>query len=161
MDDGERPAVTVALLGPFAVGVDDEPVRLPDRLRSLLAGLAVGRGEPVTVERLVDVVWGEDLPAAPQRSLQVLVRRLRTALGDAAVETVPGGYRLAVPAERVDAAAFADLVRARPGDAPAAERRRPSSSSSSRNRADGVLSIVSRPSPKSVDPPAGVRKSGV
>ncbi|MFE7504124.1 BTAD domain-containing putative transcriptional regulator [Promicromonospora sp. NPDC057488] len=124
MDDGDRPAVTVALLGPFAVGVDDEPVRLPDRLRSLLAGLAVGRGEPVTVERLVDVVWGEDLPAAPQRSLQVLVRRLRSALGDAAVETVPGGYRLAVPPERVDAAAFADLVRARPGDAPAAERRR-------------------------------------
>ncbi|WP_020015092.1 AfsR/SARP family transcriptional regulator [Promicromonospora sukumoe] len=124
MDDGERPAVTVALLGPFAVEVDDEPVRLPDRLRSLLAGLAVGRGEPVTVERLVDVVWGEDLPAAPQRSLQVLVRRLRTALGDAAVETVPGGYRLAVPAERVDAAVFADLVQARPGEAPAAERRR-------------------------------------
>lgn len=124
MDDGQRPAVTVALLGPFAVGVDDEPVRLPDRLRSLLAGLAMGRGDPVTVERLVDVVWGEDLPAAPQRSLQVLVRRLRSALGDAAVETVPGGYRLAVPAERVDAAAFADLVRARPGAAPAAERRR-------------------------------------
>lgn len=124
MDDGERPAVTVALLGPFAVGVDDEPVRLPDRLRSLVAGLALGRGEPVAVERLVDVVWGEDLPAAPQRSLQVLVRRLRTALGDAAVETVAGGYRLAVPAERVDVAAFADLVRARPGDPPAAERRR-------------------------------------
>ncbi|MFI2489088.1 BTAD domain-containing putative transcriptional regulator [Promicromonospora kroppenstedtii] len=123
-DDADRPAVTVALLGPFAVWVDDEPVRLPDRLRSLLAGLAVGRGEPVTVERLVDVVWGEDLPAAPQRSLQVLVRRLRTALGEAAVETVPGGYRLATPAERVDVAAFTDLVRARPGDAPAVERRR-------------------------------------
>ena len=133
MDDGQQPAVMVAVLGPFAVLVDGEAVRLPGRLRSLLAALAVGAGGPVTVERLVDVVWGEDLPAAPQQSLQVLVRRLRIALGDGTIETVPGGYRLGVPAERVDVAlfsalldvtSFSALMAARRADDPAAERRR-------------------------------------
>ncbi|MFD6444591.1 BTAD domain-containing putative transcriptional regulator [Promicromonospora sp. NPDC060204] len=124
MDDGHEPAVTVAVLGPFAVVVDGAEVRLPGRLRSLLAGLAAGAGAPVSVERLVDVVWGEELPASPQGSLQVLVRRLRSVLGDAVVETGPGGYRLALPAGRVDVASFAGLVQPRPGEAPAAERRR-------------------------------------
>ncbi|WP_158281076.1 BTAD domain-containing putative transcriptional regulator [Promicromonospora sp. AC04] len=133
MDDGQQPAVTVAVLGPFAVLVDGAAVHLPGRLRSLLAALAVGAGAPVTVERLVDVVWGEDLPAAPQQSLQVLVRRLRIALGDGTVETVPGGYRLNLPAEHVDVASFsalldvtsfAALMAARRADDPAAERRR-------------------------------------
>ncbi|MFD7023754.1 BTAD domain-containing putative transcriptional regulator, partial [Promicromonospora sukumoe] len=112
MDDGQRPAVTVAVLGPFAVTVDGVEVHLPGRLRALLAGLAVGAGAPVPVERLVEVVWGEDLPVSPQRSLQVLVSRLRSVVGDDAVETVPGGYRLAVPAGQVDVASFAALVAA-------------------------------------------------
>ncbi|MFD7307340.1 BTAD domain-containing putative transcriptional regulator [Promicromonospora sp. NPDC059942] len=124
MDDGHEPAVTVSVLGPFAVVVDGAEVRLPGRLRALLAGLAVGAGAPVSVERLVDVVWGEELPASPQGSLQVLVRRLRSVLGDAVIETEPGGYRLALPATRVDVASFAGLVQPRPGEAPAAERRR-------------------------------------
>ncbi|MFJ3404639.1 AfsR/SARP family transcriptional regulator [Promicromonospora sp. NPDC090134] len=124
MDDGHEPAVTVSVLGTFAVVVDGVEVRLPGRPRTLLAGLAVGAGAPVSVEHLVDVVWGEDLPASPQGSLQVLVRRLRSVLGDAVVETVPGGYRLAVPVGRVDVASFAELVQARPAEAPAAERRR-------------------------------------
>ncbi|MEV0893984.1 BTAD domain-containing putative transcriptional regulator [Promicromonospora sp. NPDC050262] len=124
MDDGHEPAVTVSVLGPFAVVVDGEEVRLTGRLRALLAALAVGAGEPVPVERLVDVVWGEELPESPQRSLQVLVRRLRTVLGDAAVETVPGGYRLAVPAGRVDVRSFVGLVQVRHAEDPAAERRR-------------------------------------
>ncbi|MFI2364547.1 AfsR/SARP family transcriptional regulator [Promicromonospora sp. NPDC019610] len=123
-DDGHEPAVTVSVLGPFAVVVDGAAVRLPGRLRALLTGLAVGAGAPVSVERLVDVVWGEDLPVSPQGSLQVLVRRLRSVLGDAAVETAPGGYRLALPAGRVDVASFAGLVRARLAETPAAERRR-------------------------------------
>ncbi|MGW2091430.1 AfsR/SARP family transcriptional regulator [Promicromonospora sukumoe] len=124
MDDGQRPAVTVAVLGPFAVTVDGAEVHLPGRLRALLAGLAVGASAPVPVERLVEVVWGEDLPVSPQRSLQVLVSRLRSVVGDDAVETVPGGYRLAVPAGQVDVASFAALVTAPPDDAPRPERRR-------------------------------------
>ncbi|GAA2228102.1 BTAD domain-containing putative transcriptional regulator [Promicromonospora sukumoe] len=126
MDDGQRPAVTVAVLGPFAVAVDGAEVHLPGRLRALLAGLAVAAGAPVPVERLVEVVWGEDLPVSPQRSLQVLVSRLRSVVGDDAVETVPGGYRLAVPAGQVDVASFAALVAAqvdpaRPDDAAQAD----------------------------------------
>jgi DNA-binding SARP family transcriptional activator/tetratricopeptide (TPR) repeat protein len=118
------PEVTVAVLGPFTVTVDGEVVRIPGRLRSLLAALAVGADRPVTTERLVDVVWGEELPAAPQRSLQVLVRRLRIALGDGAVETVSAGYRLALATERVDVARFSALLEVRTGSGPDAERRR-------------------------------------
>ncbi|MBE1876862.1 AfsR/SARP family transcriptional regulator [Myceligenerans pegani] len=120
----DGPVVTVAVLGPFTVTVDGTAVLLPGRLRSLLAALAVGAGRPVTTGRLVDVVWGEGLPASPQRSLQVLVRRLRVALGDGTVETAPGGYRLALATERVDVARFGALLDVRTGDGPDAERRR-------------------------------------
>ncbi|MGW8850898.1 AfsR/SARP family transcriptional regulator [Streptomyces xiamenensis] len=81
------------------------------RLRALLAALAVAGGRPVASEALVARVWWEDAPPAePVAAVQALVGRLRRVLGAAAVESVPGGYRLAAGAGDIDLFRFAELA---------------------------------------------------
>lgn len=94
--------LSVRLLGPFAVTVDGAPLPLSSRLRTLLAVLALDVGRPVSTERIAAAVWGTDRPADTRKAIQVLVTRLRTATGAAAVLTTPGGYALDVPPEAVD-----------------------------------------------------------
>ena len=42
--------------------------------RALLALLALHRGEPVSADRLIDVLWGDGLAAKPANALQALYR---------------------------------------------------------------------------------------
>lgn len=83
------------------------------RLRALLARLALDAGAVVSTATLVEAVWGEEPPAEPGNALQTLVSRLRRSLGDAGlVRQAPGGYRLAVDPDAVDAHRFERLARA-------------------------------------------------
>lgn len=105
--------VRVVLLGPIQVYADDvTPVGLGGvRLRMLLARLALEEGRAVSVDSLVDGLWGEQPPADAANALQALVSRLRRALrGSASVESASGGYRLSVRAEDVDVHRFEDLT---------------------------------------------------
>src|SRR5690349_16516462 len=77
-----------------------EPV-VGERPQALLAALAAGR--VVSVERLVESVWGDEPPASPAKALQVLVSRVRSACGAEALERTGDGYRLALPDDQVDA----------------------------------------------------------
>ncbi len=109
----------VGLLGPLEVEGDGRRVG-GGRLRALLARLALDAGRPVTVGRLVDAVWEDELPADETHALQSLVSRLRRALGDGRLAAAPGGYVLdaEVDAQRFEAlaaeghAALADPERA-------------------------------------------------
>jgi DNA-binding SARP family transcriptional activator len=101
-------------LGPLAVEVDGRDVVLTARQRALLSALLLDFGRVVSVERLADRLWGEDLPAAPAARVRALVAEVRRALGPygpAAVVTRSPGYL--VPANAVEAVAttFEDLVR--------------------------------------------------
>ena len=60
-----------------------------ERSQALLAALAAAGGRPVRAERLIDLVWGDELPANAAKSLQVLVSRTRTALGAGAIVRDP------------------------------------------------------------------------
>ncbi|HET6549718.1 MAG TPA: BTAD domain-containing putative transcriptional regulator [Solirubrobacter sp.] len=81
------------------------------RLQALLARLALDAGRPVPAGALADAVWGADLPADEQHALQSLVSRLRRALTDpGAIAPAPGGYRLALDPDAVDAHRFARLA---------------------------------------------------
>ncbi|MBW0104321.1 AfsR/SARP family transcriptional regulator, partial [Pseudonocardia sp. KRD291] len=82
------------------------------RLRGLLARLALDPGHPVGTSVLVDALWGGQPPDGVGNALQALVSRLRRALGTDLVRTAPGGYRLAVAPDDVDALRFATLRRA-------------------------------------------------
>ncbi|MFE5617552.1 BTAD domain-containing putative transcriptional regulator [Streptomyces sp. NPDC056524] len=80
------------------------------RLRALLTVLVLRAGRTVPVSVLVDEVWAEDPPADAAAALQALVGRLRRTLGRDAVESSPGGYRLAAGPDDVDAQRFERLA---------------------------------------------------
>ncbi|MGF6888969.1 putative ATPase/DNA-binding SARP family transcriptional activator [Nocardia sp. GAS34] len=110
----------VSVLGPVRVRSEDGTVVDIGgvRLRMLLARLALEHRRAVSVDSLIDGLWGEDPPAEAPGALQALVSRLRRALGAVgAVERVGGGYRLGAGPEdtggavELDAERFEDLVR--------------------------------------------------
>ncbi|MCP2335799.1 BTAD domain-containing putative transcriptional regulator [Actinomadura rupiterrae] len=82
------------------------------RLRVLLTRLALEPGRMIPAERLIDDLWEDEPPAGAPNALQSLVSRLRAVIGREAIESGPGGYRLAVPREAVDAHVFETRVRA-------------------------------------------------
>jgi predicted ATPase/DNA-binding SARP family transcriptional activator len=106
--------VQVRLLGPLEV-FDDDGVAVAvsgAKLRALLARLALDPGRPVPPDRLLDDIWGSDLPETARNALQVLVSKLRQLLGRDVVVHRSGGYLLDVPAHSVDIADFERLAAA-------------------------------------------------
>ncbi|MGV9380966.1 BTAD domain-containing putative transcriptional regulator [Nonomuraea sp. NPDC003707] len=115
------------VLGPLAVWTDaGESVTVPGlKVRALLVDLLVHEGHPVSVDRLVDDLWGAEPPGNPAGALQVRVSQLRKAFEDAepggknlVVSRAPG-YLLRHEDGAVDAARFAGLLaRAEATDSP-------------------------------------------
>jgi DNA-binding SARP family transcriptional activator/WD40 repeat protein len=104
------PAVDFRILGPLEVARDGGSVVLGAvQQRALLAVLVLHRGEVVSTDRLVDELWGERIPAAATKTVQVYVSHLRKALGAGVIVTQGRGYRLAVAPEQVDAIRFEAL----------------------------------------------------
>ncbi len=79
------------------------------KLRALLALLAIRPGRVVSVDHLVDDLWGAEAGETARNSLQVLVSKLRRALPEDVVATRPPGYVLDVPAASVDVGRFRQL----------------------------------------------------
>ncbi|MBY5161309.1 BTAD domain-containing putative transcriptional regulator [Salsipaludibacter albus] len=103
----------VGALGPFRIAVDGELLELAGRRRRrLAAALVLGSGRPVSIDRLVEVVWQGRPPSRPRRALRTQVYRLRRELGDAAdrLETAEPGYRLRLRDEELDTERFVSLV---------------------------------------------------
>lgn len=101
------------VLGPLSVWTaDGRPVRVPEsKVRALLADLLVHEGRPVSADRLVDDLWGRELPGNPANALQSKVSQLRRALGPDGRDLVvfqPAGYALRT--DEVDARRFAGLL---------------------------------------------------
>src|ERR1700722_16965990 len=78
--------------------------------RALLALLALQRGQPVSADRLIDVLWGDGQAANPANALQAQIGQLRRVLGAAAVVTSDAGYALDVHPDQVDVLRFERLV---------------------------------------------------
>src|SRR6266702_4005010 len=101
------------LLRPVEVRVDGRALALPGaRQRLLLAVLLVNANRMVPAVRLIDELWGADLPADPRAALRTQVARLRRALGPAGEDlaTLEGGYRLTVPRSGLDFCRFEDAL---------------------------------------------------
>ena len=103
------------LLGPLQVVQGDTPVELgPPKQRAVLAVLLLAQGRVVSVDRLVDAVWGNDVPASATASLQAYISNLRRALRGGSGESRmaspivrrPPGYFLDVDPDTVDLTAF-------------------------------------------------------
>ena len=115
---GGAAVIRIRLLGRFAVERDGQEIALASfggRLaRQLLRLLALRRGTLVVKEQIADSLWPDSPPADPAGNIEVLVSRIRHAMGDRAlVRTGPGGYVLA-DSDRcwVDAEAFLSAVHA-------------------------------------------------
>ncbi|MFI6094329.1 BTAD domain-containing putative transcriptional regulator [Lentzea sp. NPDC051213] len=120
-------SVRYRLLGPLQIWRAGVELRLGGpRQRALLAALAMRANESVSFEHLSEAVW-ESPPVAPESNIRTYVAALRKLVLDDLV-TVPGGYRLKVPADEVDVSVFEQLSAAgddalRHGDHPAAVSR--------------------------------------
>ncbi|VAV91514.1 hypothetical protein MNBD_ACTINO02-2686, partial [hydrothermal vent metagenome] len=120
--------MNIRMLGPLEV-ISDAGATLGlggRNQRAVFAMLLINRGTLVARDRIIEAVWGENLPADPANTLQHYVSRLRSILGPVAgtgasrlIERVDGGYRLTVPAAWVDADRFHLAL----GDATTARRR--------------------------------------
>jgi len=100
----------VRLLGPLEVRHEGRLLKLGGaKPRTLLADLVLHLGEAVSVDRLIDDLWGESPPDSAPHAVEVHVSRLRKELGGALVTRAPG-YVLAVEPDQVDLTRFARLV---------------------------------------------------
>jgi predicted ATPase/DNA-binding SARP family transcriptional activator len=102
----------IGILGSLEVRTDDGVFAdVPGaRLRALLIALALEPGHVVPKATLVDWIWGERPPSDAANALQRLASRLRKALPDGLIEGQPGGYRLTVAPDAVDAVRFERLL---------------------------------------------------
>jgi predicted ATPase/DNA-binding SARP family transcriptional activator len=101
------------ILGPLEVLDGDEVIPLRGaRERALLAMLLLNANQFVSSDRLLDELWGEDLPQSGRAALQVRVSQLRRALGRGAARlvTMSAGYVLEVEPEELDLTRFERLV---------------------------------------------------
>jgi DNA-binding SARP family transcriptional activator/tetratricopeptide (TPR) repeat protein len=115
---GGTAVIAIRLLGRFAVEHDGQEIALGSfggRLaRRLLRLLALRRGTLVPKDLIADALWPDSPPADPAGNIEVLVSRIRRAMGDRTViRTGPGGYILADGGRcRVDAEEFLAAVQA-------------------------------------------------
>ena len=113
-DVATRQDIEVHVLGPLAVEANGREVHVAgSQRRRLLALLASRPGRMVHVDAIVDALWGEDPPPSAAKTVQSHVVRLRRSLSGIdgeLIETVAGGYRLAIDALTVDAVRFEQLA---------------------------------------------------
>jgi WD40 repeat protein/DNA-binding SARP family transcriptional activator len=105
----------ITLLGPVEAASPEGPVALGGpKPRALLAMLALDAGMPVTAERLIDGLWGDDPPATAAKMVQLYVSQLRKAMAahgePDAIGTRGRAYQLQLGRERVDAGRFERLL---------------------------------------------------
>jgi DNA-binding SARP family transcriptional activator len=103
--------VEFRILGPLEVCRDGRPVHIGGaKERALLAILLLHAGEPVSVDRLIDELWGDSPPATARKSVQVRVAGLRRALDDDVVLTTGDGYLVRSGPNQLDLHRFEQLL---------------------------------------------------
>lgn len=112
-------SVRAAVLGPVEVLLDGVAVDLgTPKQRALIAALTLSRGRPVSVDLIIDLLWGDDPPPGVSATLQAYVSQLRRVLEPrrerrapaTVLVTVAPGYALRVVPEQIDAVAFESAV---------------------------------------------------
>lgn len=116
--DDEVP-LRFGVLGELRVTLGDKVLDPGARLqRNLLAILLIEAGRVVAVDRLVELLWGDEAPSAALASLQAYVSQLRRILEPGRPARAPArvlvtqdpGYALKVRPDQVDAWAFQALA---------------------------------------------------
>ena len=107
------------ILGPLEARRDHVQVELgPPKQKAVLAVLLISANQVVSLDRLIQMLWGDDVPARAQGTLQAYVHNLRKVLEpDRAVRsqaqvlvTRPPGYVVQVEPDSFDATRFEALA---------------------------------------------------
>ena len=116
---GEGSGVTemeFCLLGPLLVRSGGVEVAVPrGKQRTVLAALLLNADRVVSMDKLIDTLWGDEPPARARVDLQNLVKLLRQALGEpgrSRIITREPGYVIRVEAGELDVTRFEDCLRA-------------------------------------------------
>jgi DNA-binding SARP family transcriptional activator len=104
--------VEFRILGPLEVVKAGEPVKLGGaRQRAVLALLLTNANRPVSVDALIDALWGARPPRNAENALQYHVSQLRKLLGNGeTIVTRDPGYLIRVAPHDLDLARFERLV---------------------------------------------------
>ena len=99
------------ILGPLEVASDGNALPIAaQKQRALLALLLLHAGEVLSIDRLVDGLWGESPPKTATTSLQNTVSQLRKVVGPDVLVTRAPGYVLRIEPDALDLARFESLV---------------------------------------------------
>ena len=99
------------ILGPLEVRDGDREVRLRGgKQRALLALLLVHANRTLAIDRIVDELWGEEVPETAQKMVQIYVSHLRKLLPSGTLHTRLPGYMLALEPDQLDLNRFERLV---------------------------------------------------
>jgi DNA-binding SARP family transcriptional activator/DNA-binding XRE family transcriptional regulator len=119
LPEATDPRVRVAILGPVQAQRGGHPVQLGQPLqRTLFALLALRRNALVSTDEVVDVLWGHRPPRTCLRQARAMAGRLDHLLNPdppartdgPAVRRTPGGCRLDIDDELIDAGRFQRLL---------------------------------------------------
>jgi len=108
--------VRLRVLGPVQIESDDGQVYTLTRRqeRSVLAILLLEAGRVVPIDRLCELLWGDDPPRHARRAVHAHIARIRAVLaragGGAELASDREGYRLDVDPNRVDVHRFRTLL---------------------------------------------------
>ena len=103
----------IELLGPMCVDVAGTRINFgAPKHRTLLAALALQRGDIVSIDALAEIVWDGMLPGSWRTTLRNYVRRVRATLVQDAplLHTHHPGYSLDISRRDLDVFAFEDRV---------------------------------------------------
>jgi DNA-binding SARP family transcriptional activator len=111
--------LSARLLGPLTVERGREPLRLGGRAQqALLARLLLDVNRTVSIDRLIEDLWGEDAPASAVKMVHIHVSKLRKLLPADTLVTRAPGYALEIEPDAIDVVRFERLrAQGRPHEA--------------------------------------------
>jgi DNA-binding SARP family transcriptional activator/Tfp pilus assembly protein PilF len=108
-------AAEFRILGPLEVGIGKHRLELGGtRQQVVLAMLLLSTNDVVSVDRLAEAIYGEDLPPTARSQVQISISALRRLLAahgaEAAIDRQAQGYVLQIGTGRLDSRRFEELV---------------------------------------------------
>lgn len=103
--------VSFGLLGPLEAHNAEGSIPIAGgRQRALLGLLLLHAGETVSIDRVIDELWGPSRPPTAAKSVHVAVAKLRKALGEGILVTHGHGYSVELEPDQLDVTVFERLV---------------------------------------------------
>ena len=97
------------ILGPLEAITEAGPVELTGGKQKALLALLLHADRVVAVDRIVDDLWGDEVPESAQKMVQIFISQLRKQLPDGLIQTRAPGYRLDLDGHSLDLRSFEKL----------------------------------------------------